>query len=153
LANRLASDNDARALAEFVPHLQGDARRVAVDKVLLEAPIADGGLEYISGEMLIAVARYLEPEQEGRWNELVGYLPDGLQERALRARSGNCEAQKATRKAISKLEAAIAKWPDGPRRTIITSIREHVSVLNAIGGSALIHNAVIAICTAVRWWP
>jgi NB-ARC domain len=153
LADELASNSDARALAELVPRLQGDARRVAVGKVLLAAPIADGGLEDISGEMLIGVARCLESEQEGRWNELIGDLPDAWRDKALRARRGDREPQEDTREARSELEAAIAQWPDGTRRQILISIRQHAADLNAIGGPAVIYDAVIAICTAARWWP
>jgi hypothetical protein len=153
LADRLASNSDARALSALVPRLQGDARRVAVDKVLLAAPIADGGLEDISGEMLIGVARCLESEQEGRWNELIADLPNAWRDRALQARRGDREPQEDTRKASSEPEAAIAQWPDGTRRQILISIREHAADLNAIGGTALIYDTVIAICTAARWWP
>jgi len=169
LSNTLASDVDARALAKLLSRLDGDDRRAAIERVLLAAPIADGGLEYISGEMLVAVGPYfLEPEQEGRWNELVGHLPETWRHEARRARQPTqakgsegepvrqpvaLPARPATPRRSSELERAIDDWPKRTRPQVLNDIDKYARDLFEMGGSDLMHDAVSAICDAARWWP
>jgi hypothetical protein len=174
VATEIAVNLDARALAAMVPYVDGNDRKIAIDRALDAAISAGAELYDICFQTLHAIAPYLRSDQVSIAQELAESLasdmpgaktaidrllavsrPDGSEDsgRELSEGYSDCEPLGETRKPVNALLAEVENWAYQKRPYVFRDLAEHALAAERATGEHTIAEVVRVICDIGSWWP
>jgi hypothetical protein len=174
VATEIAVNVDARALAAIVPYVDGNDRKIAIDRAL-EAAIGAGVELYdICFQTLYAIAPYLRSDQVSIAQELAESLepyragaktavdrlladsrPDDSEDNGgqLSEKYSDCKPLGETHKPVNALLAEMENWAYQKRPYVFRDLAEYALAAEKATGENVIAEVVRAICDIASWWP